>query len=222
MNMCTLDKLRKITLDEDGKVSNLINSKDKNKSIIIEKFHSITQWFSIFEKSYYNYRVCAIEKKSLDEQIIELSKYLTICNGILDTYKGLYLLACGLLNYKDTTPKDSFSKMRMNNKEHDDYFGITSFDDDNYFKHVRAIYGQHPTNLKYPELRAFSSWPFKSKEPVTTNESDLYTNIYFDESENPLGYKFYFYYCDIEDYISKLLKRIENLVNKIYEEIYGL
>lgn len=218
--MNSLEKLRQITKDDKDRVSNLISSAGKTDAILIEKLHSITQWFSIFEKSYNDYIITEIKKEELDEQVVELSKYLTICNGILDTYEGLSHIVKDLFDHKDKKNRDSFKNMRKNNQEHDNYFGIDNYNDDKYFKHIRAVCGQHPTNLNYSDCRAFASWPFKSQKPFVSNDSDLNFKIYYNIKEKPYGIRFFFYYCDLEEYISKLFERIELLVDRIYKEIY--
>lgn len=49
-------------------------------------------------------------------------------------------------------------------------------DDDSYFKHIRAIFGAHPVNIKDKNGQWFASWPYTSNTKKYDIQVSLYSN----------------------------------------------
>jgi len=91
---------------------------------------------------------------------------------------------------------------------------IRLFKDDNeYFKHIRAIFGAHSVNVEENNTRKFASWP--------TN--DIYTEydyavLLYSSNKNDEDVVFGFKIEDVNKYLLKRVKFLENILIKINEQ----
>lgn len=91
-----------------------------------------------------------------------------------------------------------------------------NMDDNNYFKHIRAIFGAHPTNIEISGLRYFASWPTEKiftecdfEVRLYTNDKDgedIITGINFDELNQFLEIRY--------NYLNKLISNMELDIKK--------
>lgn len=235
--MNVVEKLTALATDEGNEFAQVVRE-SSNFNILNEKLHSLAEWFRVFMKSYEKYDLNALTKGDIDSNTIELINYISICNGILDVADGLEHVAN---EYFKSIPKrekiKDFSKTRKANEKHDEYFKFKK-DDRGYFKHIRAAYGQHPSDLRYQKgPKGFASWAFGKSRIFRDNDSDLNCNIYFDQDIRAYGYKFHIYFEEIKgftetqiDYIDVLIdfmndtikSELENMCGKIEEWDDGL
>ncbi|AUD64451.1 hypothetical protein BK011_01685 [Tenericutes bacterium MZ-XQ] len=194
--MVDLEKLSLLVQDEENKLRFTLIKKGLNYHIYIEKLHSLNQWINIFVKEFSKYNSKSILKGDIDEDSVLVMNYLSSCNGIVDTYIGLNKILNDMQDNKYELNTNAFIKSRKTNTEHDKFFGYQKLNDFQYFKHIRAVFGQHPSNLEYKEngesKRAFSSWPFHDSI-LQKSGCDLYTNVYFDLSRQGWGIRFHLF-----------------------------
>lgn len=216
------DKLGKLVQDEMGKLRLVIEKKGHNYYVLSEKLVSLRMWFDIFYESFCSYNLEALRKLEINKETIELINYLSICNGILDVSLGLNMITEKVFKGFENTHFNEFKNMREHNVEHDSFFGTSEYDSQKYFKHVRAVFGQHPSNLDYKgngkPIRGFSSWTFNNTG-LTNDKSDIFTNIYYDLSEKGWGIKFHLFYDEIKEFTNNRIKQIESQIDYIINEI---
>jgi hypothetical protein len=216
--MIDLEKLSLLVQDRENKLRFTLIKKGLNYHVYIEKLHSLNQWLSIFVKEFSKYNSKSILKGDIDGDSIMIINYLSLCNGIVDSHIGLNKILNDMQDDKYELNTNIFINSRKNNAEHDKFFGYKEYNDFQYFKHVRAVFGQHPSNLEYRQngesKRAFSSWPFHDSI-LQKNGCDLYTNIYLDLSRHGGGIRFNLFLDEIELFIVHVLESIKNMINSI-------
>lgn len=212
------DKFTNLVLDQENKLRFTLIKKGMNYFVITEKLHSLNQWFGIFLEEFNEYDMGKISEMEIDKAVIEIINFLSISNGVVDTFVGLNLIIEKLTGSKVEIENISFRKTRQSNKTHDDYFDICRYNDLDYFKHIRAVFGQHPSNLSYSNgKRGFSSWPFISNHiALDRYESDYYVNVYFDLSLQGWGLKFHLYLNEVKSFIHNMIDSIENMIDTIF------
>ncbi|KQU17418.1 hypothetical protein ASG65_26455 [Bacillus sp. Leaf13] len=100
-------------------------------------------------------------------------------------------------------------------------FKQSKLSDDDYFKHIRAVFSTHPVNLKSVDgvkredgERFFASWVARSGVTLS-GPNDFYVLLYSNDPKkdqvNPLGIKVE----DINLYAEKRYKLLENLIKKV-------
>jgi hypothetical protein len=222
--MVDLEKLSLLVQDQDNKLRFTLIKKDLNYHVYIEKLHSINQWINIFLKEFLEYDSNSILKGDIDKDSILVMNYLSLCNGIVDSYMGLNRILNDMQNDNYTLVTNTFKKTRKYNLEHDKFFGYTKHNDFQYFKHIRAVFGQHPSNLDYKEngenKRAFSSWPFHDSMLQKTG-CDLYTNVYYDISRQGWGIRFHLFLKEVETFINQVLESINLMILRMGELVDG-
>jgi len=221
--------LDKLVSDEYNRLRFVIEKKGCRYNVLSEKLLSLKMWYSIFYEYYMKYDLEKIKTMEINKQTIELINFLSVANGIYDVSLGLMHFSeevfRNIASASQKSRKESyFRKTRTQNIKHDEYFQILKKDDDEYFKHIRAIFGQHPSNLNYGSskkpIRAFGSWTYNNSGVLFSNgESDLYTKIYFDLERNGLGYSFHINYNEIKNFVDSKITMISNLVTDINEEV---
>lgn len=217
--MSVVDKLVELAADRNDEFAQVVREKGDFK-IVDEKLHSMAQWLRLFMKSYEEYDYSLLYSKNVDVTTIELINYISICNGILDVSDGLFHVAS---KYFTNVPRRSnnkdFTRSRKANKKHDSHFKFNKNDKD-YFKHSRAIFGQHPSNLNYPdEVKGFASWTFNDGRNIWGFDSDMYCNIYFDQEVSSYGIKFHVYYDEVRAFTETQIKYIDQLISLINKEV---
>ncbi|QMS84718.1 hypothetical protein [Candidatus Xianfuyuplasma coldseepsis] len=217
------DMLGKLVQDDMGKLRLVIEKKGHNYYVLSEKLVSLRMWFEIFYESFCSYDLEALRQLEINKETIELINYLSICNGILDVSIGLNMITEKIFKGYESIHFNEFKNMREHNEEHDIFFGISEYDSQKYFKHVRAVFGQHPSNLDYKRkdkpIRGFSSWTFNNNTGLTNDTSDIFTNIYYDLSEKGWGIKFHLFYDEIKEFTNNRINQIESQINHIIKEI---
>ncbi|MCT4634048.1 MAG: hypothetical protein N4A76_15170 [Firmicutes bacterium] len=217
--MNLVDKIIELASDEKNEFQYVVG--DYNDfNIANEKLHSMAQWLNLFLKEYKDYDIEKMKLLEIDNKTIEFIKYISVCNGIIDICDGISLIS---VKYFNSSPEQNqykyFMKTREINKNHDELFSFIKKTDKEYFKHIRAAFGQHPTNLNYPkQVRGFASWTFHNNK-VHDYGSDLYVNIYYDSQKNSWGEKFHLYFCEIKNYVDYQIDMIERIIDYINESI---
>lgn len=216
------DKLGELVQDDYGRLRLVIDKKGFNYYVLSEKLVSLRMWFDIFYESFCSYDLNELRKLEINKETIELINYLSICNGIFDVSLGLSMIVDNVFMGYEYPSKSSFKNTRKYNEEHDTFFEIADKDDKLYFKHVRAIFGQHPSNLDYLKngkpMRGFSSWTFNNNTGLTNDISDIFSNIYYDLSEKGWGIKFHLFYDEIKEFTNDRIELIDNLIKCIKTE----
>lgn len=217
--MSVKEKFANLVQDQDNKLRFTLIKKGLNYFVLIEKLHSLNQWFGIFIQEFCEYDTSKIQDMQVDEAVIEIINLLSISNGIVDTFVGLNLIIEKIMGSRIDIGNVSFKKTRQSNKTHDDYFDIGSYNDIDYFKHIRAVFGQHPSNLSYGNgKRGFSSWPFVSNRiALNRYDSDYYVNVYFDLSLQGWGHKFHLYLNEVRNFVHNMILSIEKMIDTIYD-----
>jgi hypothetical protein len=222
--MVDLDKLSLLVQDEENRLRFTLIKKGLNYHIYIEKLHSLNQWINIFVKEFLKFNSKSILIGDIDEDSILVMNYLSSCNGVVDTYIGLNRILNDMQDDKYELNTNAFIKSRRTNAEHDKFFGYEKHNDFQYFKHIRAVFGQHPSNLEYNEngvsKRAFSSWPFHDSI-LQKSGCDLYTNVYFDLSRQGWGIRFHLFLDEVESFINQVLESIAKMINSISDIVDG-
>lgn len=217
--MSIKEKFANLVQDQDNKLRFTLIKKGLNYFVLIEKLHSLYQWFGIFIEEFYEYDMSKIQDMEIDKAVIEIINLLSISNGVVDTFAGLNIIIEKIAGSKIDIGNVSFKKTRQSNKTHDDYFDIGSYNDLDYFKHIRAVFGQHPSNLSYGNgKRGFSSWPFVSNRIALNHfDSDYYVNVYFDLSLQGWGHKFHLYLNEIRNFVHNMIGSIDKMIDTIYD-----
>lgn len=216
--MSVKEKFANLVQDHENKLRYTLIKKGLKYFVIIEKLHSLNHWFGIFLEEFNEYDIGKILEMEIDKAVIEIINFLSISNGIVDTFVGLNLIIEKITTLKIEIENVSFRKTRQSNNTHDDYFDIGRYNDLDYFKHIRAVYGQHPSNLSFSNgKRGFSSWPFISNRiALDCFESDYYVNVYFDLSLQGWGHKFHLYLNEVKSFIHNMINSIENMIDTIF------
>ena len=222
--MVDLEKLSLLIQDQENRLRFTLIKKRLNYHVYIEKLHSLNQWLNIFIKEFSKYDSKSILKGDVDEDSILVMNYISLCNGIVDTYTGINRILNDMQDNEYSLVTNSYKRSRKFNVEHDEFFGYTSHNDFQYFKHIRAVFGQHPSNLEYKEngenRRAFSSWPFHDSVLQKTG-CDLYTNVYFDLSRQGWGIRFHLFLDEVESFANQILTSINLMIDMMSSIVDG-
>ncbi len=206
----------------------IVKEKDEMKiSATSEKLYSMIKWFEMFSGALDKFDLKKYKKSEINEQTIELVNYISCCNGIVDMYEGLKIIVKETLNIQEEyNISGYFSKTREVNKKHDESYKMEKKEDIQYFKHIRAVFGQHPANIVYEfdgkKIRAFASWTFKGNHfcggdfEDTKISKDMYVNICDNAGINTgFGVKFFIIIDEIEEFIDGIRKGIVHWVDAI-------
>ncbi len=210
------------------RVSSSLNEK-VNMMSIKEKLHSMTKWFDLFGEEFVRVNMDEFHVIDINRRTILVMNYISVCNGILDVYTGMSRIL-NMVSKREPDEKSfgCFTRMRSLNGVHDNKYLKDPNDDIAYFRHVRAVFGQHPSNLEYGKGKdkkyIYSSWTFDNKHKLWDFESDLYTNICDDRDAltNSIGVKFHLVYEEITSFTQEVIKRIKYLVEELSNLIITL
>jgi len=200
-------------------LSAITNSK-VNRGAISEKVHSLTKWYDLFTEELLKTEIVRFRTLEINERTMKVLNYISVCNGIVDVFEGVNRIgALVIKNRKLRSNYLCFQKMKKLNSAHDEMYQINVKNDLSYFKHVRAVFGQHPSNLKNKVngklLYSFSSWTFDNHHKLWNFETDLYTQICHDADDNTFGVKFHLIYEELENFTKRVLKEIKIVVLEI-------
>jgi hypothetical protein len=191
-----------------GGFRNLVNS---NSFYILHKFRnqegknkwniicSAMDWITVSVDNYNSYNL--ERTKDINKYCMDVYYYISLIDIITESINQLHRVLTGSLN----TPFKG-EKIIFNNNDQKD--------DDEYFKHIRAIFGAHPVNLNKNNERWYASWPFKSHfgdydlevflYPLNTDRDSMRFGIYIEELKRYAERRY--------NYLLKL----KNLINKDY------
>jgi len=199
-----MQEVTKLILEKLDKVRDKIN---ENSNYIILKYSYLNN------KDFWNLTCSAMDwidvaKNNIDSDKIEnknnlfvwkdlyiyLSSVDIIINAIIQLYRVFFETENELL-FGDTT---IFKGEYLNKSDYE------------YFKHIRAIFGAHPMDIKENCIRKFASWP------VSGLYEEEYTCLLYSSEKNQdsMG-KFGFNTIDV----NKLLLKYVNYLDNIYAEI---
>ncbi len=189
-----------------------------------DKMCSIQDWidFSIERVNGYSFTDFSIYR--INDKTFFIMELISCVNLIVDGIEGLsHIVSLSKKEYeKMIINLDTFINTRLSNMKHDDFLGITNKSDIDYFKHIRSVFGQHPTNLKVDEKYVFASWTHDFKSV----DSDLSVNVYVNDPDNAWGYRMNVIVSELLDFCNDIFKigyeLLEILQGQVLEFFKGL
>lgn len=140
------------------------------------------------------------DNSNIDIQSMQIFSYISSIDIILEAIQQLHRV---IIN-KTSIPFKGEKSIFLDN--------TLDKDDNHYFKHIRAIFGAHPVNIKDEKGQWFASWPYSSQMEGYDFQVALYSNI-TDQTDITFGIKF----SELEEflhqrysYLNILIKTIDN------------
>ncbi|MBU5288280.1 hypothetical protein AALJ34_16755 [Paraclostridium bifermentans] len=163
------------------------------------------------------------DEENISCKTMQIYSYISSIDIICEAITQLHRV---IVNRKTVPFKNDFTVFRKN----------LDMDDNKYFKHIRASFGAHPTNIEISGLRYFASWPTEKVFTECDFEVRLYTNdkdgedittgIKFDELNQFLEIRYNYLNelisaikLDIENDIKKKSERNINIVDDPIEQL---
>lgn len=169
-----------------NRLRNLVNS---NSYYMLHKYRdqdgknrwniicSAMDWISIAVNNYNKFSF-KFKREDMDAYCMEVYSFISMIDIIFEAVNQLHRVLISPSSIPFSNEKIHFS----NNN---------NIDDNNYFKHIRAIFGAHPVNLYNNKERWYASWPTKDHfgkydiqaflYPLDSNKETITFGIHFNE-----------------------------------------
>lgn len=191
-----------------GRFRNLVNSnlyyllhKHRNQegrnrwSIIC----SAMDWITVASQNYNDFQFVDA-KKDINKYCIQVYNYISIIDIINEAVIQLHRVIT-------ESPRQPFKGDKRIFSDNDQK------DDDELFKHIRAIFGAHPVNLNKDNERWYASWPTKSH----FNDYDIQVYLYPLDS-NKKDKTFGIYLRELRDFAESRYSYLKDLMRFIDED----
>jgi hypothetical protein len=171
------------------------NIENKNKWNII---CSCMDWISVSIRTI-NFPTKKIN--NLDSQTIEVYMYISLIDIIYEAINQLHRV---LIDNK-TIPFQNQNNI---------FKDTTGKDDNEYFKHIRSIFGAHPVNIKDKDGQQwFASWPYPSDNEKYDFQVSLYSND-LNKQDIIFGIKF----SKLNEFLFQRYTYLNTLIDEIDEQ----
>jgi hypothetical protein len=193
------------------RLRNLVNS---NSYYILHKYRnqggknrwniicSAMDWISVAVNNYNSFPL-EFKREDIDSYCMKVYSFISLIDIIYEAVNQLHRV----LIEQSSIP---FSDEKIYFKD------IGNMDDNNYFKHIRAVFGAHPVNLNSNKERWYASWPTKDHfgkydlqvflYPLDSDKETITFGIHFSELRS-FAYSRYNYLNVIIDEINRDFER---------------